>query len=203
MNRLSDDMRRLAVLSALAADERVTQRAMASRLGVSLGLVNGLFRRMASERLIALSQAAQSRQARYRVTAAGRRALHRTGSTLARAAGDMLAAPRAAFEREARRLKAEGARKILLCGSGPLADVAASALRNAGLNLGGVVARDTNAGRVAGIRARHLRHAGQTRCHAAVVVNSRDAAVLRRHLGKGVPMIPFLPPVRRAEKRRG
>jgi hypothetical protein len=100
-------------------------------------------------------------------------------------------------------MKGEGVRKVLLCGTGPLADVAASALQNGGLKPAGVVSRDQSSDKVAGMRVRPIADTRKIKFDAVVAVSPRDAALLRRHVGKGVPVIAFLSRSTLLEKRRG
>jgi DNA-binding MarR family transcriptional regulator len=198
VSRLSHDVRRLAALRAFADEERVTQRSLARELGVSLGLSHALLRGLTDEKLITVSQGPHPRALNYAVTAAGRREIKRAAGLLALAAVELLAEPRADLEATAAKLKGDGVRRVLLCGDGPLADVAASALRNGGLTLAGIVARDAAGARVAGTRVRPLEDAAKIRCDAAVVIRREDAPLVRRRK-KGTRVVTFLP----KEKRRG
>jgi DNA-binding MarR family transcriptional regulator len=198
VSRLSNDVRRMVALTAFAGEDKVTQRSLARELGISLGLTHALLHQLKADRYIAMSTGDHARALSYAITAAGRRELKRVAGAVARESGILLAGPRAELEAIARELKAGGARKVLLCGDGPLADVAASALRNGGLKLAGVVARDAEDTRVVGKKVQPIAEAAGIKCDAVVAVRAEDAALLRRRL-KGVSIIAFLP----KEQRRG
>lgn len=203
MKQFMEDYRRLAALTEFASKDKVTQRSLAACLGISLGWVNALLHRLEDERLITVSRSGHVRSPRYALTNRGRGELRRVAAAMAVEAGAMLEGPRRELEEQARSLRADGRRRALLCGCGPLADVAASALRNGGLKLVGVVSPVAGPGRVAGKRVRPLADAAAIQCDVAVCVAAQDAAALRRGLGKGVPMIQFLPSSTRRGKRRG
>ena len=73
MATIAETHRRLKALIEVRADAAMTQRSLALRVGISLGLANALMRRLEAERLVKVDRDADS--ARYRLTAAGRAAL--------------------------------------------------------------------------------------------------------------------------------
>jgi predicted ArsR family transcriptional regulator len=91
--------RRLAALAEIASDGTVTQRAVASRLDVSLGLANALLRGLESDGLIksgasrtkeASHRAPQSAHSGYAITRAGRGAMQRMSRAFAAEAAALL-----------------------------------------------------------------------------------------------------------------
>jgi len=64
--------------------------------------------------------------------------------------------------------------------------------------LAGVVSRNAEGERVAGLRVRPITDAGKVKCGAGAGVSSADAAALRKRLAKGTPVMQLLP---RAVKR--
>ena len=192
MNARVDTHRRLAALTEIASGGKVTQRSLAARLGVSLGLANGLLRGLEREGLIAVNRSAASRPSRYRLTHAGRSALVRLGADVVAESTAPLVRLRDEMQRRAARAAEKGARCALLCGSGPLADMAASAVLNAGMKLAGVVSPGADAGAVAGLRVRPMSDAGRIRCDVAVALNARDAKALRGRLGRRIPVALLL-----------
>ena len=201
MNARADTQRRLAALTEIASGGKVTQRSLATRLGVSLGLANGLLRGLERGGLVTVNRSAASQRTRYRLTSAGRSALIRLGADFVAAFMAPLARLRDEMQRRAARAADKGARKALLCGSGWLADVAASAVLNAGMKLTGVVSPDADAGAVAGLKVRPMADAGRIRCDVAVALNPRDAKALRVHLGRRIPVALLLS--RSAGRRAG
>ena len=108
MASISETHRRLKALMEVRADTAMTQRSLARAVGISLGLANGLLRRLETERLVKVERAAGS--ARYRLTAAGRAALLRLAGQFAAASlrtlGGLMLAERARLRRK---LGAQGA----------------------------------------------------------------------------------------------
>ena len=71
MPGVTETHRRLAALTEIASGRKVTQRSLASRLGVSLGLANALLRGLEKDGLVAVNRSAGSQILRYAVTRAG------------------------------------------------------------------------------------------------------------------------------------
>ncbi len=202
MDRLAATHRRLATLIEIASGRKVTQRSLASRLGVSLGLSNALLRQLENEGLVAVNRAAGSQILRYALTRAGQVSLRALGVRFAGEAGELLNGVRAELQRQTGRATAGGARRVLLCGHGPLADMAASAVLSAGMKLAGAVSPEVTVGAVAGVRVRPLAHAKRIACDTALAVTEKDFVALREHLGRSVPIVQLLAVPVVAEVRR-
>ena len=71
MNSFSDSYRRLAALAEIASDDKVTQRLIAARLGISLGLANALLRELEADGLVRVKRE-PANVSRYVITRAGR-----------------------------------------------------------------------------------------------------------------------------------
>ena len=200
MSGFARDYRRLAALQAVGSGERVTQRGLAARLGVSLGSANGLLHELEAEGLIGMLSAGHARRLEYGLTGRGRRALGGAAGALAGEAEGLLAGLREELRAQARKLKEQGRGRVVLCGEGALGDAAACALLNEGLKLAGVVSRSMVGERVAGVRARPVGEAGRLKGDAGAGVSAADAAALRRQLGTGVPVAQLLSRARRGRK---
>ena len=199
----SDTLRRLAALTELHSGATATQRSLATRLGISLGLANALLRALENEGLIAVNRSATAQVLRYAVTDQGRTEMIRLGQSFADESNALLASLRAEFQKQASRLKADGHHRALICGCGPLADMAASALQNAGIKPVGVVAPDTTIGGVAGVGVTPLAKADQIACDVAVTFSRTDARRLRRHLSKTIPIVQLTADAQSKETARG
>jgi DNA-binding MarR family transcriptional regulator len=127
------------ILAEIAADPAVSQRHLARRLGIALGLTNQLLRRVVSEGWVTVTHQ-QSSRVRYQLTTAG----HETMGRLAREA--LAGAVRhygEARERMRQRLQALSgeltaarlAKRIAFHGSGPLAEIAYVSLHETDLQL--------------------------------------------------------------------
>lgn len=200
---LAERLRRLEALAELNSGERITQRSLAARLGISLGLANGLLRGLEAEGLIAVNRSAASQMLRYAVTNEGRTEMLRLALGFASESDRTLAPLRAEIQRRAARLASAGHRRALLYGDGPLADMAASALLNAGMKLVGVVSAETTIGGVAGARIRPPSDLKRLTADVAVALTNTDARRLRSHLGTRVPVVQLLADLADKEMSRG
>ena len=144
---------------------------------------------MESEGLISVTRSAGRRATSYKITAAGRKELDRLCAAFARESCKLLKPIRDEMQFRLDALAAEGKLTVLLCGNGALADMAASAVLNAGMKLAGVVATETGIERVAGMKVRPLPEAREVRCDAAATLTQSDARTLRKHLDSRVPVI--------------
>ena len=115
----------------------------------------------------------------------------RLAKSFADEANTLLSSLRANFQQQAGRLKTEGHKRALICGCDTLADMAASALQNAGIKPAGVVAADTTIGGVAGMDVIAVTQASDIPCDMAVVFSKADARRLRRRLKKTVRIVQF------------
>jgi hypothetical protein len=181
VNPFADSYRRLAALTMIASGGCVNQRALASRLSVSLGLANGLLRRLLSQRLVSANDPGGGR---YAVTYKGRAEMAKLSLACASEADMLLGGFRDELHRMAARLKAAGRRTLLLCGDGPLAELAAGALRHNGARVAGVVAESPGPLPIAGLRVRKIEDAARIKHDACVAMTAADARALRRVLGR-------------------
>jgi ribosomal protein S25 len=90
VSRFTELQRRLAALAEIASDSAVTQRSLASRLDVSLGLANALLRGLESEGLVKVSAPRAKEASRYAITRAGRGAMQRMSRAFAAEAAALL-----------------------------------------------------------------------------------------------------------------
>ena len=90
MGQFSDSHRRLAALAEVASDDRVTQRSLALKLEISLGLANRLLRELERDGLVRVNAAAGADSPRYAITRAGRSAMKRLARAFAAAAGALV-----------------------------------------------------------------------------------------------------------------
>jgi DNA-binding MarR family transcriptional regulator len=80
----------LAALAEIASDGTITQRLLASRLEVSLGLANALLRELESDGLIKSGAPRAKGSSRYAITRAGRGAMQRMSRLFAAEAAALL-----------------------------------------------------------------------------------------------------------------
>jgi len=90
VSRFPELQRRLAALAEIASDGTITQRSLASRLDVSLGLANALLRGLESDGLIKAGASRTKEASRYAITRAGRGAMQRMSRAFAAEAAALL-----------------------------------------------------------------------------------------------------------------
>ena len=142
------------LLGSVAGQQGVNQRALARRIGISVGLVNALVHRAVRKGLIKIKEAPARRYAYY-LTPKG---LAEKSRLVAEYLDHSLT-----FFRTARneygdvfvRCAAAGRRRIVLCGGGELAEIASLAANGINVELVCVLDRETNQMRVAGLPVVH------------------------------------------------
>jgi len=182
--------RRLVALSEIHRRSRTTQRSLANRVEVSLGLANALLRELESERLVSVRPEADPDGARYTLTARGRRELAKLGASLLSESGELLEPLREELAREAGRLRKRGIRKVVLFAPGVVGDVAAGVLRDAGIRVTSVVADETAKPRT-------------TSADAVVTLSAEDARAARSLFGRRTKIVRLTPGRSSRESRRG
>ena len=136
------------ILDEVSRDGEVTQRSLSRRLGVALGLTNLYLKRLGQKGFIKVVNLKANRL-RYELTPRG--IAHKASMALQYVQDSYM------FYREARKiltktfdgLRAEGAKSVVLFGTGDLAEIALLSLQEARLDVVGVVS---------------VRHAGQSLC---------------------------------------
>jgi DNA-binding MarR family transcriptional regulator len=146
--RKDDSVHLFRILDEVSKDGEVTQRGLSRRLGVALGLTNLYLKRLGQKGLIKVVNLKANRL-RYELTPSG---IAQKTSMAFQYVQDSYV-----FYREARKsltrtfdgMKTEGARSVVLYGTGDLAEIALLSLQEAQLDVAGVVS---------------ARHAGQSLC---------------------------------------
>lgn len=134
---VNDDQIVLGVLDAVERDQHVTQRLVASELGIALGLANAYLKRCIRKGLVKASQVPSRRYAYY-LTPQG-------FAEKSRLTADYLAHSLAFFRNARSQLAAifaeaeeRGQRRLLLIGEGDLAEIAQLVVRESAIELVGV-----------------------------------------------------------------
>jgi DNA-binding MarR family transcriptional regulator len=144
----SEDAIVLGVLDVVERDPAVTQRSVASELGIALGLANSYLRRCIRKGLIKVRQAPRRRYAYYLTPQGFAEKSRLTATYLADSfsffrrargqCGDLFAAA-----------SAQGQRRLALLGTGDLAEIATLVAREHPVEIGGMIAAVTTAERLA------------------------------------------------------
>lgn len=133
-----DEWRELELLRLLEGEEAVTQRALSMRLGIALGLVNAFVKRLARKGLIKISTAPGHR-IRYWLTPKGFAEKSRLTLEYLRYSFRFYRDARGRLEQALQGSAGAGARRLVLLGTGELAELAYLSVRASGWRLAAVV----------------------------------------------------------------
>ncbi len=131
-----DDTVTLEILQAIDHDSDVTQRHLAARLGVALGLANSYFKRCAKKGLIKIRQAPANRYAYY-LTAKGFAEKSRLTAQYLRYSFDFYRRASDDCHQAFATCRDNGWKRILLCGVSELAEIATLRADDHGIELVG------------------------------------------------------------------
>jgi len=132
-----------ALLSAIGDSDQHTQRSLAVRLGVALGLANALLRRCVSKGLIKIQDAPARRYAYY-LTPKGFAEKGRLVAEYLEASLNFFRRARTQYEEAFSSLAARGVTRIAIAGNGELAEIALLSASAAGLTICAIVAPGRN-----------------------------------------------------------
>jgi len=127
----------LEILEAIEAQSDVTQRHLAQRLGVALGLANSYLKRCVRKGLVKIHQAPANRYLYYLTPQGFAEKSRLTARYLSYSFSFYRKAGESLLETFAT-LKQDGRRRVLLCGASELAEIASLRAREAGVRVVGV-----------------------------------------------------------------
>jgi len=184
----------LNLLSAVGAGTPVSQRSLAGRLGVALGLANALVRRCVKKGYIKISTAPARRYVYY-LTPAGFAEKSRLVGEYIESSLSFFRSARVTFAHLFADAAQAGQRRVLLVGSGELAEIALLAAEDSGVTLLGVLDASRNAATFHGLAVfRDLDEAPPF--DAVVLADARDAqgayARLAERLAEARILVPAL-----------
>jgi len=131
-----EDAVTLEILQAIEGDSRITQRHLASRLGVALGLANSYFKRCAKKGLIKIRQAPANRYAYY-LTPKGFAEKSRLTAEYLRYSFDFYRRASNDIHQAFATCEDHGWKRVLLCGVSELAEIATLRAGDHGIELVG------------------------------------------------------------------
>ncbi len=117
------ELRTLKLLDEVSRNERVSQRDLARRLGVSLGLVNSFVKRLVNKGYFKVTTIPRNRL-RYALTPRGMAEKSRLTLDYLRYSVNFYAEIKAVLQRTLEGLVAEDARRLVLWGTGEVAEIA-------------------------------------------------------------------------------
>ncbi len=157
----------LGLLDAVDSDEALSQRSLAARLGIALGLTNALLRRCLRKGLVKM-QDAPARRYRYYLTPEGFREKSRLVAEYLSFSLRHFRAARDQYESLLEECHRRGDRAVVLYGTGELAEIATVAAHGARVRLLAAVDPARNEPDFCGLPVAH--HIGQFRSLDAVVL---------------------------------
>ena len=161
------DVPTLGLLNAVHSGEASSQRALAGRLGVALGLVNALVKRCARKGLIKISQAPARRFAYY-LTPEGFQEKGRLVGEYLSTSLDFFRQSRSEYEDIFSQCQRQGWKRVVLVGASELAEIASLAAMSSGVRLVGLIDPEKNEGEFCGVRV--FRSIEELRSFDAVVL---------------------------------
>jgi DNA-binding MarR family transcriptional regulator len=141
---------RVELLGNVAGRQALNQRKLARQIGISVGLVNALVHRAVHKGLIKIKEAPARRYAYY-LTPKGFAEKSRLVAEYLDVSLRFFRVARQEYAEEFASCEAAGARRVVLCGAGELAEIATLAANGIAIELIGVLDRETNHVRVAGL----------------------------------------------------
>lgn len=135
----------VALLAAVSDSDQHTQRTLAGRLDIALGLANALLRRCVSKGLIKIQNAPARRYAYY-LTPKGFAEKSRLVAEYLETSLDFFRHARGQYEELFADLMARGVTRVAIAGSGELAEIALLSASSAGITVCAVIAPGRNEG---------------------------------------------------------
>jgi DNA-binding MarR family transcriptional regulator len=187
-NGAPDDLKAFQLLSEVADEQPVSQRELAKRLGIALGLVNSYLKNFVAKGFIRIKNYPQNRYA-YLLTPNGIAEKARLAYQHVNYFTSLYTVTRQDYLALFRQLEEAGVKEVLFCGVDEVAEVAYLSLQETGLKLAGVM-DDTRSGEAFfGVPVCSLADGVTQQVSAPLVVSSlkrRDELLLALD-GIGVP----------------
>lgn len=179
------DRATLSLLSALEDDQAVTQRGLAARIGVALGLTNSLLKRAALKGLVKVSQAPAKRFAYY-VTPKGFNEKSRLVAEYLSSSLDFFRQAREEYASIYDVMQSRGHARVALYGAGELAEIATMSAQGSEVEVLGLIHPGSNHAQFSGLPVISSFEAVQEFGIDAVVITNTDAPqdayeLLRKH----------------------
>jgi DNA-binding MarR family transcriptional regulator len=181
LNGTPDDIKAFQLLSEVADEQPVSQRELAKRLGIALGLVNSYLKNFVAKGFIRIKNYPQNRYA-YLLTPNGMAEKARLAYQHVNYFTSLYTVTRQDYLLLFRELAERGVSQVNFCGVDEVAEIAWLSLQEAGLALGGVM-DDSNPGRdfmgrlVVGLSPEYL-----SGYQPVVITSLKRAAQLRSRL---------------------
>lgn len=132
--KVLDTYRSFLLLSEIASEEQLSQRQLAKRLGIALGLVNSYLKNLVAKGFVRVNAFPSNRYA-YLLTPKGFAEKSRLAYQHLSYFSGLYTVARQDYLKLFRKLAAEGARGVAFCGVDEVAEIAYLSLREVGLEL--------------------------------------------------------------------
>ncbi|MDP7690332.1 MAG: winged helix-turn-helix transcriptional regulator [Vicinamibacterales bacterium] len=163
------------LLERIDGDETVNQRALASELGIALGMTNAYLKRCVKKGWVKVRQV-PARRYRYYLTPKGFAEKTRLTAEYFSDSLKFFRRARQSFDRLYGDLEAQGVRRVILCGADELTEIAILCAFNHGIDVVGVVRGDGRVDDVGGMPA--LDRITPPAADRWIVATTRDAATV-------------------------
>lgn len=191
-----DNYRNLQLLHELSENPDVTQRGLGRRVGLALGLINAHLHRFSTHGLIQILDG-DKRRIRYQITPAGITERNRLVAEYLEYSFQFYRDVRRFLRERLLQLAGQGVQRILLVGTGDMAEVAYLTLQEVGLALAGVVGESGDPRQTFfNLPVREISAAGSLEFDCAIVAAGKsDGRLTREMSGLGIPekRVIFLP----------
>lgn len=178
--------REMSLLDAVTQSPDLSQRALAKRIGVAVGLTNLLLRRLATKGYIKIINVHKSRL-RYLITPQGMLEKARLTREYVEYSLFLYRNVRTFLRERLSQTAKQGQRRILLCGVGELAEIAYLTMQEVGLLLVGVVDEQPAREHFLGYRVFQLQAAAETSYDCLLITSLRkQPELVKRLLDLGV-----------------
>ncbi len=162
--------RDMHLLNEVTQTPEATQRELSRRIGVALGLTNLMLRRLAKKGYIKISGTKRSR-IRYLITPQGILEKSRLTYEFVQHSLQLYSRVRLFLREQLSLVAKQGHRRILLCGTGELAEIAFLTIHEMGLELVGVVDEQPTTQRFLGHPVQDLGVVGPAACDCIIVAS--------------------------------
>ncbi|MBL4692234.1 MAG: winged helix-turn-helix transcriptional regulator [Magnetovibrio sp.] len=137
------DRATLSLLSLLEDDHQMTQRGLATRIGIALGLTNSLIKRAVRKGLVKVSQAPAKRFAYY-ITPKGFNEKSRLVGEYLSSSLEFFRQARDEYTSVCQDLKSQGHRRIVLFGAGEISEIATMSARDSEVDVLAIIQLGSN-----------------------------------------------------------
>ncbi len=190
--------RDLEILSTIAQGGPVTQRSLAQKLGIALGLTNLYLKRLAQKGFIKIvdfpRKPAARERLRYLLTPKGFAEKARLTYQYMDYSLQLYRQTRQALREALDPLARQGHRRIVLCGTGEAAELAYLTIRELGLDLTGVVDGGSPVQTFLGLPVRPLTELRPEELDVVIVATFAPAdEIIRTLIGRGIPGDKIVP----------